>query len=43
MQHGELLPEGKDFQSSVSPTTKKDPDYRGEGEDNCGQELHSAT
>jgi hypothetical protein len=43
MQHGELLPEGEDFQSGVSPTTEEDPDYGWEGEEYCEQKLHSAT
>ena len=43
MKHGELLPESEDFQCGVNPTTEEDPDYRWEGEDDCGQELHSAT
>jgi hypothetical protein len=35
MKHGELLPEGKDFQSGVNPTTEEDPDHRRESEDDC--------
>jgi hypothetical protein len=43
MQHCELLPEGEDFQSGVSPTTEEDPDDGWKSEDDCGQKLHSAT
>jgi hypothetical protein len=43
MQHGELLPQSENFQSRVSPATEEDPDYGWDGEEDCWQELHSAT
>jgi hypothetical protein len=43
VEHGDLLPEGQDFQRGVTPTAEEDTHCRHEGKNEFEQMLHVVT